>query len=161
MRQKLPAFAEDCSSNPSLTTREATHLPAKECYSVKNIACTVSNKSIELQTSDYFPPLIVMDYTETKRVFASHRRPKGASGGRQLVQCSTLSEPFPTACIREGMSDHTSPSICSWLSSHLVTCVYQYLHGPDFYHKGSFATLGLLECHSVSEGVCINTKTCL
>lgn len=105
---------------------------AKQCYSVKNVAHTISYKSIGLQTSAYFPPLIIMDYTETEGVFASCRRPKGASGGRQLAQCSTPSEPFPTAYITEGMSDHTSPSIYSWLLSRMVTCVYQYLHWPDF-----------------------------
>lgn len=46
VKQKSPTFAEDCSSNPSPTTREAIHLPANWCYSVENITHTISNKSI-------------------------------------------------------------------------------------------------------------------
>lgn len=55
----------------------------------ENIAHTISNKSIELHTSDYFPPLIIMSYLETEKDFASHRMPKVASAGRWLVQCNT------------------------------------------------------------------------
>lgn len=132
VRQKLCSFVELRSSNSSLTTKEVMHLSGQAVLFSKE-CCSYHFTQIKgLQTSAYFPPLIIMVYTETEGVFASCRRPKGASGSRQLAQCSTPSEPFPTAYITEGMSNHTSPSIYSWLLSRMVTCAYQYLHWPDF-----------------------------
>lgn len=66
VRQKHSPL-QKISSNSALTTSKGPHLPAKQCYSVENIAHTISNKPVELQRPNCFPPLIVMDYTETER----------------------------------------------------------------------------------------------
>lgn len=111
VKQKLPTLAEDCSLNLSLTTREAILVPANHCRSVENITHTISNKAIQHQISVYFLSLITMDYTETEFYFM--QKAKWASSVRQLLQCSTWSEPFPTAHIRASLSDHSPPSTCS------------------------------------------------
>lgn len=156
VKQKSPTFAEDCSSNLSPTTREAIHLPANWCYSVENITHTISNKSIQHQISVGFPPLITRHYTETEFYFTQEA--KWASSVRQLLECSSVSEPFPT--VGQAFGSQSSSSLLPVVSKATRALVPGSFYTAQlFHHQGPFALLGLLEQQSVSRGLCSKTKS--
>lgn len=71
--------------------------------SIENSTHTISNKSIQYQISVCCHPLITVVYTETE--FYVMQEAKWASRVRQLLECSSLRDPFPTAYIRASLSD--------------------------------------------------------
>lgn len=135
---------------------KSIHLPANCCYSVENITHAVSNKSIQHQISVCFPPLITTDYTETEFYFTQEA--KWASSVCQLLQCSSVSEPFPAAYCR------TSLWITVLLQFDLLLVVRKATWAlitltRFFYQKGLFGLLGVLEHQAVSKGLCRETSS--